>query len=95
MLTNGEQRPMGVKFHNEKGTTAIPIYFSFASRYQESYSEEMEHFLNVVQGKLSLLKSPLMNHIFYSVLWVCLKINFHFILTNRSQDMNVYILNFT
>lgn len=51
MLTNGDQRPVGVKFHNERGTTAVPIYFSFASRYQESYQAEMEHFLNVVQGK--------------------------------------------
>ena len=51
MLTNGEQRPFGVQLHNEKGTTAVPIFFSFASRYQESYKAEIEHFLNVCQGE--------------------------------------------
>ncbi|KFM60839.1 putative oxidoreductase yrbE, partial [Stegodyphus mimosarum] len=50
MLTCGEQRPTGVKCHNSKGSTAVPIFFSFASRYQESYLAEMEHFLSVVQG---------------------------------------------
>ncbi|GIY11876.1 inositol 2-dehydrogenase, partial [Caerostris extrusa] len=50
MLTCGEQRPTGVQAHNVKGKTAVPIFFSFASRYQESYANEMEHFLSVVQG---------------------------------------------
>lgn len=50
MLTSGERRPTGIKLHNVKGTTAVPIYFSFPSRYQEAYLLEMEHFLNVVQG---------------------------------------------
>ncbi|XP_042902325.1 myo-inositol 2-dehydrogenase isoform X2 [Parasteatoda tepidariorum] len=50
MLCNGEQRPTGVRSHTGKGTTAVPIFFSFASRYQEAYAQEMEHFLNVAQG---------------------------------------------
>ncbi|GFR32466.1 myo-inositol 2-dehydrogenase [Trichonephila clavata] len=50
MLTCGEQRPTGVRCHNGKGATSVPIFFSFASRYQEAYAIEMEHFLSVVQG---------------------------------------------
>ncbi|KAG8178800.1 hypothetical protein JTE90_024662 [Oedothorax gibbosus] len=50
MLTCGEQRPTGVRSHSGKGTTAVPIYYSFVSKYQESYDIEMEHFLNVLQG---------------------------------------------
>lgn len=28
-----------------------PIYFSFASRFQNGYINEMEHFLDVLEGK--------------------------------------------
>nr|CAH7743398.1 unnamed protein product [Callosobruchus chinensis] len=32
-----------------------PIYYSFASRYQEAYRQEMEHFIDVLQGKCNLM----------------------------------------
>lgn len=65
MLTNGDHRPVGVELHNEKGTTAVPIFYSFASRYQEAYKAEMEHFLNVCQGKWLVKYFVILNHIHY------------------------------
>ncbi|GBM53256.1 hypothetical protein AVEN_193301-1, partial [Araneus ventricosus] len=50
MLTNGEQRPTEVKAHTAKGTTSVPIFGAFPERYRESYENELEHFINVVQG---------------------------------------------
>ncbi|KAJ8940489.1 hypothetical protein NQ318_008527 [Aromia moschata] len=32
-----------------------PIYYSFASRFQEAYKREMEHFIDVLEGKAELL----------------------------------------
>ncbi|XP_054720943.1 myo-inositol 2-dehydrogenase-like [Uloborus diversus] len=67
MLTCGEQRPYGLQCHNVKGTTAVPIFFSFASRYQEAYALEMEHFLSVAQGNQNLkLKTVYLRTLFQS-----------------------------
>lgn len=35
-----------------------PMYYSFASRYQNAYVNEMEHFLNVLEGKEQLKVDP-------------------------------------
>ncbi|CAL1290797.1 unnamed protein product [Larinioides sclopetarius] len=50
MLTNGDERPNELKAHTAKGTTSVPIFGAFSARYRESYQNEMEHFINVVQG---------------------------------------------
>jgi hypothetical protein len=34
-----------------RGRLAEPIFFSFSSRYQLAYINEMEHFLDVIHGK--------------------------------------------
>ncbi|XP_072386553.1 myo-inositol 2-dehydrogenase-like [Diabrotica undecimpunctata] len=36
-------------------TKKSPIYYSFASRYQDAYKRELEHFMNVLEGKDKLL----------------------------------------
>jgi predicted dehydrogenase len=53
MLTCNNERPMcGMESHiGLRGRLAEPIYFSFSSRYQLAYVNEMEHFLDVIQGK--------------------------------------------
>jgi len=33
-----------------RGSLVEPIYFSFPSRYQLAYVNEMQHFLDVIQG---------------------------------------------
>jgi hypothetical protein len=40
-----------------RGRLAEPIYFSFSSRYQLAYVNEMEHFLDVIHGKDCLYTS--------------------------------------
>lgn len=49
-LICGDFHPNPLNCYNEKGTTTVPIFYSFASRYAEAYTAEMEHFINVVQG---------------------------------------------
>ncbi|XP_063224009.1 inositol 2-dehydrogenase-like [Bacillus rossius redtenbacheri] len=58
MVAAGNERPMaGVTVQRGlSGEVRHPIYFTFASRYKEAYQREMEHFLDVVQGKESELK---------------------------------------
>jgi hypothetical protein len=34
-----------------RGSLVEPIYFSFPSRYQLAYVNEMQHFLDVIQGE--------------------------------------------
>jgi hypothetical protein len=53
MLTCNNERPMcGMESHiGLRGRLAEPMYYSFSSRYQLAYVNEMEHFLNVIQGK--------------------------------------------
>ncbi|XP_022235200.1 uncharacterized protein LOC106475363 isoform X2 [Limulus polyphemus] len=50
MVSSGDVRPTGVVSHCSNGTTAVPIYYSFASRYGDAYSFEIDHFLDTVQG---------------------------------------------
>jgi predicted dehydrogenase len=53
MLTCNNERPMcGMESQiGLRGRLAEPIYFSFSSRYQLAYINEMEHFLDVIQGE--------------------------------------------
>lgn len=50
MLTCGDVRPTSVQRHSTIGSTAVPICFSFASRYHESYLSEINHFVSSVLG---------------------------------------------
>jgi hypothetical protein len=61
MLTCNNERPMcGMESHiGLRGRLAEPIFFSFPSRYQLAYVKEMEHFLDVIQGKDGPLRSSL------------------------------------
>lgn len=38
-----------------EGIKQTPIYYSFPSRFKTAYKLELEHFLDVVQGKIFLL----------------------------------------
>ncbi|XP_021930210.1 uncharacterized protein LOC110834895 [Zootermopsis nevadensis] len=53
MLICNNERPMcGVESQiGLRGSQDQPIYFSFPSRYHRAYVNEMEHFLDVIQGK--------------------------------------------
>jgi len=52
MLTCNNERPMcGMESQiGLRGSLVEPIYFSFPSRYQLAYINEMQHFLDVIQG---------------------------------------------
>jgi myo-inositol 2-dehydrogenase/D-chiro-inositol 1-dehydrogenase len=52
MLTCNNERPMcGMESQiGLRGSLVEPIYFSFPSRYQLAYVNEMQHFLDVIQG---------------------------------------------
>eukprot|EP00057_Strongylocentrotus_purpuratus_P011395 XP_011665869.1 PREDICTED: uncharacterized protein LOC763709 [Strongylocentrotus purpuratus] len=41
--------------HNEEGELLDPIFPSFAERYSQSYCDEMDHFLDAVEGKTDKL----------------------------------------
>ena len=35
--------------YNEDGTSGVPMFYSFPSRYSDGYKNELNHFLDVVQ----------------------------------------------
>ena len=51
LLTAGNERPVNVNHLTANGETAVPFYFSFPSRYSESYGNELDSFLDHVQGR--------------------------------------------
>ncbi|XP_076315899.1 putative oxidoreductase YrbE [Tachypleus tridentatus] len=72
MLNSGNIRPTGVVSHCSNGSTAVPICYSFASRYNDAYSFEIEHFLDTVQdlGKTEVIflftrTMPIVDKIFF------------------------------
>ncbi|XP_043213464.1 inositol 2-dehydrogenase-like [Amphibalanus amphitrite] len=58
LLTAGNERPVNVHHLTPGGETAVPFYFSFPSRYSESYANELDSFLDYVQGKIPLPIRP-------------------------------------
>jgi hypothetical protein len=52
MLTSSNERPMpGIESHIElQGGNTMPIYYSFPSRYKMAYLNEVEHFVDILQG---------------------------------------------
>jgi myo-inositol 2-dehydrogenase/D-chiro-inositol 1-dehydrogenase len=50
MLQCGNQNALGVSSYKGTGVSEAPIWYSFASRYDEAYKRELDHFLNVVEG---------------------------------------------
>jgi myo-inositol 2-dehydrogenase/D-chiro-inositol 1-dehydrogenase len=60
MLNCNNERPVcGVESHiGLRGRLEQPIYFSFPSRYHLAYINEMEHFLDVIQGEKHLQQFP-------------------------------------
>lgn len=51
MLTGSNTRPTGVVLDSGLGTTQVPHHYSFISRFSESYTNELEHFVDCVKGK--------------------------------------------
>lgn len=51
MLKVENQQPVyNLQSFSKNGVKTAPISYSFASRYERSYQEEMRYFLNVLQG---------------------------------------------
>ena len=51
MITTDNKRPLEFTMWTGKGSTTDPIYQGFVDRYAESYRLELEHFLDVLEGK--------------------------------------------
>jgi len=51
MLSCGNQNSVGIQHYKAGRIEESPILYSFASRYDEAYKNELDHFLNVIQGK--------------------------------------------
>jgi myo-inositol 2-dehydrogenase/D-chiro-inositol 1-dehydrogenase len=54
MLTCPNQNALTVQNFTAKAVEEPPILYSFASRYHEAYNRELDHFLNVLEGKEKL-----------------------------------------
>lgn len=52
MLSANGIRPTSVVTDTPNGSTAVPIYYSFASRYADAYREELLHFLLVIRDEV-------------------------------------------
>jgi len=50
MLKCGNQKTLGVESFKAGSVVEPSIWFSFASRYDEAYKRELDHFINVVLG---------------------------------------------
>ena len=55
MLTMDAVRQTAVRTFNSRGCLDAPIAESFPDRFERAYKIELNHFLDVVQGKISLL----------------------------------------
>jgi myo-inositol 2-dehydrogenase/D-chiro-inositol 1-dehydrogenase len=58
MLKCGNQQSLGVESYQSGGVKEPPIWFSFASRYDEAYKRELDHFIDVLQGKSKMTVTP-------------------------------------
>lgn len=58
MLVAGNQQPIqNVEcYKNPEDLQKSPIYYGFPSRYEAAYAQEIEHFLDVLEGKISKLE---------------------------------------
>jgi myo-inositol 2-dehydrogenase/D-chiro-inositol 1-dehydrogenase len=52
MIQAGNQNALGVQCYKGlvEGVSEAPIWYSFASRYEEAYRKELDHFLDVLDG---------------------------------------------
>lgn len=55
MLQCGNQNTLGVQSYTSGNVREPPIWYSFASRYDEAYKKELEHFLDVIDGRCIFL----------------------------------------
>ncbi|XP_018563748.1 uncharacterized protein LOC108905396 [Anoplophora glabripennis] len=56
MLKTENRAPVQtIEKYTHESVKRAPIYYSFASRYEEAYRIEMEHYLDVLEGKCKLL----------------------------------------
>merc|ERR1712123_85265 len=51
MLHVKNETPNKTVFSDDCGSSEIPMYYSFPSRHADGYMRELDHFLDVVQGK--------------------------------------------
>jgi len=54
MLDVKNETPNNTVFSGLNGISEVPIYYSFPSRHCDGYREELEHFLQVVQGRATM-----------------------------------------
>ena len=57
MIKTDNKRPLEFTTWSEEGSTTDPIYQGFVDRYAESYQLELEHFLDVLEGKTNVLSN--------------------------------------
>jgi len=55
MLQCGNQNTVGVQGSKAAGVGEAPIWYSFASRYEEAYKRELDAFVDMLQGKGSMM----------------------------------------
>jgi len=51
MLHVNNETPDKTVFSSNQGSRQVPMYYSFPSRHADGYARELEHFLDVAQGK--------------------------------------------
>merc|ERR1712071_15469 len=54
MLHVKNASPQSTVFSGQGGAAEVPMYYSFPSRHCDGYSIELDHFLDVVQGKAAM-----------------------------------------
>ncbi|ODM94418.1 putative oxidoreductase YrbE [Orchesella cincta] len=55
MLQCNNQSSVTLQSYKSDGVQDQPIWYSFASRYDDAYKRQLDHFINVVQGKEELI----------------------------------------
>jgi len=53
MLHVNNETPNKSVYSGKSGSSEVPMYYSFPSRHADGYVRELEHFLDVVQGKVA------------------------------------------
>merc|ERR1711872_1010588 len=48
------ETPNKTVFSDDCGSSEVPMYYSFPSRHADGYMRELDHFLDVVQGKCEM-----------------------------------------
>ncbi|XP_015783785.1 uncharacterized protein LOC107361463 [Tetranychus urticae] len=59
MLTGPSVRPTYVTLDSESGSTTVPYHYNHISRFAESYTNELEHFVDCIKGLKEVEVKPM------------------------------------